>query len=211
MAEVIGVVASGISIATLAAQIAGSIVKLKSYWNEVKDAPEDIWLLMEELEGFKTLFSIIQGNLQRDSISNTTAASISASECLDNCQKGAKRLQKLTNDLYTDINASRGTKLRWVSAKVVMKKDKIKRYKSRLKSSIGLLSLSYQSYNTWAPSSLVNFFVTSSVPDSTFKQYSCLCGALISIRRPFYITRYMLVMICLIQKGKLIPVVNVKW
>ena len=44
MAELVGVVASGISIATLAAQIASSIVKLKSYWNELQDAPEDIWL-----------------------------------------------------------------------------------------------------------------------------------------------------------------------
>ena len=147
MAEVIGIVGSGISIATLAVQIAGTVVKLKSYWDEVKDAPEDIWLLMEELEELNMLLSTIRDNLQRDPMSNTIAAAIPASKCLDHCQRGARRLQELTEDLHADINTERGAKLRWASAKVVMKKDKIKRYKSRLESSIRLLTLSYQFYN----------------------------------------------------------------
>lgn len=38
MAEVIGIVASGISIGTLAAQITNSIVKLKSYRDQMQNA-----------------------------------------------------------------------------------------------------------------------------------------------------------------------------
>lgn len=47
MAEVLGVLASGISVGTLAAQIVNSVTKLKSYWDEIKEAPEDIKLLIE--------------------------------------------------------------------------------------------------------------------------------------------------------------------
>jgi hypothetical protein len=43
MAELIGVVASGISIAQLTGQIANSLVKLRGYWDQVKDAPDEIW------------------------------------------------------------------------------------------------------------------------------------------------------------------------
>ena len=55
MAERVGVIASGISIAALAAQIANSVTKLKSYWDEVKEAPEDIQTLVEEIEALQLL------------------------------------------------------------------------------------------------------------------------------------------------------------
>ena len=131
MAELIGVVASGISIATLAVQIASSIVKLKSYWNELKDAPEDVWLLIEELEGLNILFSNIREDLQRNSTSEIKSASILALQCLEHCQRGASRLQELADDLHTDFSTSRENKFKWMSVRVVMRKDKIAKYKLR--------------------------------------------------------------------------------
>lgn len=42
MAEVLGVVASGISVASFAIQLADSIKKLEKFVDNVRDAPEDI-------------------------------------------------------------------------------------------------------------------------------------------------------------------------
>jgi hypothetical protein len=60
MAELVGVVASGISIGALAAQIAVSISKLKSYWNEIQEAPDDIASLIEAISDLHMLLADIE-------------------------------------------------------------------------------------------------------------------------------------------------------
>ena len=50
MAEAIGLIAGGINIATLMAQAISSTVKMRSYWNQIHNVPEDIQDLIEEVE-----------------------------------------------------------------------------------------------------------------------------------------------------------------
>ena len=50
MAEAIGLVAGGINIATLAGQALKSAVKIKEYWNQIHDAPEEVQDLLDELD-----------------------------------------------------------------------------------------------------------------------------------------------------------------
>jgi len=146
MAEIVGLVASGISITTLAVQIANSLAKLKSYWTDIIEAPEEITLLIEELDGLYDLLADIDKHQHRNPVSSTVLNGTSISRCQENCRRAATQLKELTDDLSADINAQHRLKKRWASAKVVFMKDKIKKYKSRLKSAIRLLSLSYQCY-----------------------------------------------------------------
>lgn len=146
MAEIVGLLASGISITTLAVQIANSLAKLKSFWNDIIEAPEDITLLIEELDGLYGLLADIDKHQHLNPISSTVLNGTSISRCQENCRRAATQLKELTDDLSADINTQHKLKKRWASAKVVFKKDKIKKYKSRLKSAIRLLSLSYQCY-----------------------------------------------------------------
>ena len=103
------------------------------------------------------LLSDIREDMHRNPTSETVLTSISASKCLEHCQRGASQLQELINDMYVDLTTSRGIKLKWTSAKVVIRKDKISRYKSRLESSIRLLSLSYQIYTRLVPFDLRSY------------------------------------------------------
>ncbi|KAL9114818.1 MAG: hypothetical protein Q9187_007399, partial [Circinaria calcarea] len=146
MAEVVGVVASGISIATLAAQIANSVTKLKSYWDELKEAPEDIRLLIEEIEDLNLLLYDVEDDQRRNAMSSKLLDNTSASRCLEHCKRGADSLKELTDDLATDLNGPDKLRRKWASAKVVLKKDKIEKYKARLERAIRLLSLSHHSY-----------------------------------------------------------------
>ena len=57
MAEVVGIVASGINIVQLTGQVAQSIVKLKDYWSQLKDAPGEISSLLRDLEFLNLLLS----------------------------------------------------------------------------------------------------------------------------------------------------------
>lgn len=146
MAEVVGLVASGISIATLAAQITSSVVKLKSYWDQVKEAPEDLTFLIEEIEDLSLLLSDIEDDQRRNPISAVLLERSSVSRCLEHCKRAASRLSELADDLGADLEAPNKLKNKWGSAKVLLKKDKIEKYRSRLERALRLLSLSHQCY-----------------------------------------------------------------
>ena len=143
MAEVVGAIASGISITTLAVQIATSVAKLKSYWDQLNEAPEDIRLLMEEIEDLNALFSDIEEDQCRNPISSTI---LDSTKCLEHCRRGANYLKQLTDDLSTDFHSRSKPKSKWASVKVVLRKDKIELYKSRLERAIRILTLSHDCY-----------------------------------------------------------------
>ncbi|MCJ1461286.1 hypothetical protein MMC28_011668 [Mycoblastus sanguinarius] len=146
MAELVGVVASGISIGTLAAQITSSIVKLKTYWDEVQDAPEDIQDLIGEVEDLYLLLADLEEDQKRNPVSSLVLDNTSISSCLSHCKQGADRLKELADDLSTDFDARSKLRKKWASTKVVLKKDKLERYRKKLERAIRLLSLSHQIY-----------------------------------------------------------------
>lgn len=69
MAEIFGLVAGGVSIGALAWQIASSVVKLKSFLDQVRDLPEDIALLVDEIDDLYSLLSDIEADQCRNSYS----------------------------------------------------------------------------------------------------------------------------------------------
>ena len=147
MAEaIVGLAASSISIATLVVQITNSIAKLKSYWDQLNEAPEDIRLLMEELEDIHLLLLEIEDDQRWNPFSSTILERNTKSRCLEHCRRAADSLKTLTDELEVDFNLSNKLKSKWASAKVVLKKDKIEKYRLRLERSIRLLSLSQQCY-----------------------------------------------------------------
>ncbi len=111
MAEVVvGVIASGISIGTLAAQITSSIIKLKSYWDQVQDAPEDMLDLIEELEDLNQLLIDIEEDQRQNPMSNLILDPSSSSRCLQHCKRGATRLKELTDSLSEDMKGNSRSK-----------------------------------------------------------------------------------------------------
>ena len=149
MAEAIGVVASGMAIGTLATGITSSIVKLKSYLDQVQDAPEDFQDLIEELEILSLVLADIEDDQRQNHMSSLILDSTPTSRCLQHCKQGADRLNELTNNLSTDLDACSKFKRKRASAKVVLKKSQIDRYKVKLERAIRLLSLSHQIYMRW--------------------------------------------------------------
>lgn len=130
MAEVVGAVASGISFGTLAAQITISISKIKTFWDNVKEVPEDITMLVEHIEHLGRVLAEIEEDQRRNPFTTQIIGPDSTSKCLEYCRKGFKRLEELVDDLNADIQASNGLKRKFACVKLVLKKDKIKKYKS---------------------------------------------------------------------------------
>lgn len=146
MAEAVGVVASSVAIGTFAAQITSSIVKLKSYWDQVHDAPEDIRDLMERVDNLNHVLADIEDDQRRTPVLSGVLGRASLSNCLQHCQKAADGLKKLIEELRTDLESGNKLRRKRGSLKVVLKKVKIERYRAKMEWAISLLGLSNDLY-----------------------------------------------------------------
>ena len=146
MAEVLaGVVASGITIGALGAQITSGILKIKSFWNQVQDAPRDIEGVLKELELYCRLLADADEDRRRNPASHLILSSNSGSMCLQYCKEYADELREITDGLAVDMEKNRLRKHRG-SIKAVWNREKISRYKSKLERYSRLLFLSLQIY-----------------------------------------------------------------
>lgn len=149
MAEVIGLIASGISIAQLAGQVTSSTLKLKAYWSQIQEAPVDIKILVREIECLGGILGKIGEKIDTES-GDQREEDTGLRNSLELCREGAEELRGLVVEmerkLGVDGKSRAGWKRKLGAAKVILKKDEIKRLKGRLKSAVRLLGLAHQSY-----------------------------------------------------------------
>lgn len=149
MAEVLGAIGSGISIGTLAGQIASSLVKRNSYMDLIKDTPEDIKILVDEIEDLQLLISDIENDRARNPYTESLLDSNSASRCLGHCRRGVERLRRVVDAIAADLSSMKPRKRKWVAASMIWKRDAMEKYKAELASAVRLLTLSHQIYIRW--------------------------------------------------------------
>ena len=142
MAEIIGIVASGIAIGQATAALTSSLLKLKSLWNEFRDVPEDLLHLVHELE---IVYLVLAESDPQGTSETCTPSSRSLELAWQLTNDGAKELKCLVDDLEAELKQNQRWKGKFMAAKVVLKRDQIKRLKSRLKTCIRLLTLANQS------------------------------------------------------------------
>jgi hypothetical protein len=141
MAEILGIVASGISVAQIAGQVINSIIKLKGYWEQVKEVPAEISYLLGEIDSLSLLLYHIQDNQSSRVAENVPLGSTSVQQCCKLCQDAAEELRILVSDMESKLEGKIGWKRRVTSAKVVLKKEEVKGLKRRMKNAVRLLSL----------------------------------------------------------------------
>jgi hypothetical protein len=148
MAEVLGVIASSASIGALAEQIALSVVKLKTYLDEVREVPEDIKILIDEIENLYLLLSDIEDDRSCNLSSAMLVENNSALRCLDHCKRGVERLQRVVDEMAVNFEDLKPIKRKLISAKIIWKRDRVEKYMAELASAVRLLTLSCQIYTT---------------------------------------------------------------
>ncbi|KAL2142651.1 hypothetical protein VTI28DRAFT_865 [Corynascus sepedonium] len=144
MAEVVGLVASVISIAELAGRIATSAVALKRLWDEVKEVSESIGILTGQLELLHPFLAEMDIELarKRNTVGNVGAAAFG----VQYCRQAAADLESLVDDLQQQICSTKTLKRRVSKVRVSLKKSVMNSYQQRLQSVLSLLSVSQQSY-----------------------------------------------------------------
>ena len=127
------VAASGVAIASIAIQLAGSLHKAYNFWSSIKEAPEDIHAISIELKLLSNVLAQIANknqHLELDAI--LTAA-------LEGCSIKVKTLENLLQEIEPDFASTSRRVRQWTAFKAVLKSGKVAKYQQaleRLKSTL---------------------------------------------------------------------------
>lgn len=146
MAEILSLVASGISVAQIAGSIVATSLKVKALLDEVKDAPES---LREMLDHIELLTPILRDATtgSDDGPGTKPPATSHLQQALAACQAAGEQLELLARNLMSQIDLAHGTARRKRAVvKVVLKKGTLAQYETRLQKTIQLLTLAQSTY-----------------------------------------------------------------
>jgi hypothetical protein len=144
MAEVLGVVASGIAVAQLADQIVRSIRNIHDFWQSIRDAPKDLNDALEELEILGDTLLGLQEDLSDRGGREMPGAS--AAKCLQYCRKVADDLEAIVVGLQQGLDGKRGRR-QLAAVKAVLQKRTLQDFQQRLDRAKWMLTLAIQGYS----------------------------------------------------------------
>jgi len=146
MAEILGVVASGVTIVQIASQVASGILKLRTLIQEVKNIPPTFTHLVQELDILVPLLTEVEA-LQA-SLPPTSSGATSFKLCIQHCRRSSQAIEDMASSLNQDINSTRRFKRLSASLKIVLSKNALARLEKELSGAIQLLILAQQAYVT---------------------------------------------------------------
>lgn len=139
--------ASIIAFIDIAGKIVGLIIKVNQLWGEAKDLPHDLRDLLDELEDFALIFEELKDQLEYDQAHDTRSNSSYISRSFMAANKAKEMLEELAAEIYLTIQSKREGLQRTLSSfKLLLKKEKIERYQTRLKRAITLLQTAISTY-----------------------------------------------------------------
>ncbi|ETS75529.1 hypothetical protein PFICI_12473 [Pestalotiopsis fici W106-1] len=142
MAEVLGVVASGIAVVDAAGQIGSGIIKLRRLWSQVKDVPDTVNSLMQQLE----LLAVVMGEMETIYQSSPVDASRPFNGqgmqlSMTRCREAMDALEDLVNKLTQHVDSQKRFKRAKAKLKVALGKDDLDQCHSRLNNAVQLLQV----------------------------------------------------------------------
>lgn len=136
MAEVFGVAAGAVGVASLSIQLAESLQKVKSFYASVKNAPLQVAELIEEIEIMQDILSDLEGN------SEAVAASSNMKRCIKVARRATISFATFSKELQASVKKSkyRG------SARFALSREDIKQMLNQLERTKSSLNLAYSLY-----------------------------------------------------------------
>jgi hypothetical protein len=130
MAEVFGVVASGVSIASLAIQILENIKRVIDFCQSIEDAPTDICRILLELQLLSNIVSGIQLVFEKRSLPEISEAPIK--NTLNLVRHDISKLSDLSLDLERKLNSEKRITRTWARVQTVLSEKKFAALKDHL-------------------------------------------------------------------------------
>ncbi|KAG7153056.1 hypothetical protein HYQ46_000214 [Verticillium longisporum] len=125
----------GLGAATSAADLTLAIVKLKQLWDEVKDVPNEIASILENLEAFGLMLQDLEARLRIDDIPPELRSRIVASPP-QLFQRAYASLQDVIGSLNMELQKSNGSRRRFASIKIVLQKSTLQLLEKKLQQAL---------------------------------------------------------------------------
>ena len=133
MAEVVGIVASAMSIVSFAGQILQGCQNVRTFLDSIKDATDDLRLFRTEVKLFHSLLKCYRVTLAEVDWSVESERWDLARLALDYSDEAVAELAKLVEE----YDGSK--KIRWKDIKTVMRKDKFEKHLRRMERAKGYI------------------------------------------------------------------------
>lgn len=146
MAEVIGVLASGIAIEQATGQFATALLKTKQLWDQIHEAPERLRGLISSLEVFGCLFSDVDKQFADSILPPSFRNRNLASKSLKLCQEAATQLEGICQGLQEYIVSPKKSKRLLGGIRVPLKEDSLNKLERKLEMTLSILQMSHQLY-----------------------------------------------------------------
>ena len=143
MAEVLGVVASGVSVGSLAIQILGSLRQIFELYSSVTYAGSDVCQIFQELQIFAEFLSNQDGYEYEES--HGLYSSPATCKALKFCQNAAENVAAVVDDLKDSLDAGKARQI-WTAVRAVLKEKRLNKCLSRLERAKSMLFFAQQSY-----------------------------------------------------------------
>ena len=141
MAEILGVVASGISVAQIAGQLLSCIQQLRTLCRALRDTPGELQAILDELEILGEIFYQL-GAIKTDS-SQPGYSALRAS--LAQCRNAASKLEAVAKASSNPLQSNKSHK--WFLMKAVLKREEVRDLKIQFEAAKSLLHLAMTCYS----------------------------------------------------------------
>lgn len=146
MAETLSVAASGIAVIQISSQVGVAVVKLKQLLDEVKDVPDDISDLLQQIDCLDPALWDADASLNDTNLPSILWNDQAARRSTVYCQQALKDLTALVDELSVQINDRSKVRKKLASVKAVLQKPTLKKLEKRLENAIRMLTLAQQGY-----------------------------------------------------------------
>ena len=133
-----------IAVASIALQLVDSINKLAAFWNNVKDAPEDVHSIAVDLNLLTSILTEIASEAQHVELDTSLVA------ILQDCQLKVTTLTSILHGIERGFASGSSTIRKWTALKAVFQNEKLRRFQEvldRLKSTLILAQQKQHRYD----------------------------------------------------------------
>ncbi|KAI4209388.1 MAG: hypothetical protein LQ351_007678 [Letrouitia transgressa] len=124
--EGLSAAASGLAVASMAIQLADNVKKLHDFWDSIKDAPETVRAITNDLQLLSRVLADIALEAQHSEPDVVLEGVLSA------CTAKVDALNAIVNDLEPGFSSSNIFLRKWTAFRSTLKKDKIKNFQTAL-------------------------------------------------------------------------------
>lgn len=144
MAEAVGVVAAGVAFAEVILKISSQVFTLKHMWDDFKDVPESVRLLVSDIELLSLVLQELEADMNSSSPDATFLSDGIGSLIVTTCRGALDVLSLSAEEMLQELIAARRMKKVMVKAKFVLKKDFWSKIEKRLRRVVWMLGVAQQ-------------------------------------------------------------------